>query len=269
MVHELIMVSQTVSPTEILLIADSALGQEAVSVADHFNKALGLTGIILTKLDGDARGGAALSIRKVTGCPIKLVGVGEKIEDLEVFHPDRMASRILGMGDIVSLVEKASEEIDAEEAEKLEKKLKANKFDLNDFHSQLKQMKKLGGVEKILKMLPGGKALGAGNLDAKQFTALEAIISSMTKKEKSNPELIDFSRKRRISMGAGVKLQQVSGLLKQFFMMKKVMRKPSLMSNAMSGMGMGMPPGMGGGGMGGGVRGSNFTKKKKKKKKKR
>ena len=267
MVHELVMVSRTVMPTEILLIADSALGQEAVSVADNFHKALGLTGIILTKLDGDARGGAALSIRKVTGCPIKLVGVGEKIEDLEVFYPDRMASRILGMGDIVSLVEKASEEIDAEEAEKLEKKLRNNQFDLDDFQNQLKQMKKLGGVEKILKMLPGGKALSKGNLDTKQFSALEAIISSMTKKEKSNPELIDFSRKKRIARGAGVKLQQVSGLLKQFFMMKKVMRKPSLMNNAMSGMGMGMPPGMGGGGMGKTIRGSNFTKKKKKKKK--
>ena len=269
MVHELVMVSQTVMPTEILLIADSALGQEAVSVSDHFHKALGLTGVILTKLDGDARGGAALSIRKVTGCPIKLVGVGEKIEDLEVFYPDRMASRILGMGDVVSLVEKASEEIDADEAEKLEKKLRSNKFDLNDFHSQLRQMKKLGGAEKILKMLPGGKALGGANLDTKQFTVLEAMICSMTKKEKGNPEVIDFSRKKRIARGSGVKLQQVSGLLKQFFMMKKVMRKPSLMSNAMGSMGMGMPSGMGGASMGNSVRGSNFTKKKKKKKKKR
>jgi signal recognition particle subunit SRP54 len=269
MVHELVMVSQTVMSTEILLVADSALGQEAVSVADHFHKALGLTGVILTKLDGDARGGAALSIRKVTGCPIKFVGVGEKIEDLEVFHPDRMASRILGMGDVVSLVEKASEEIDAEEAERLEKKIKSNKFDLNDFYSQLRQMKKLGGVEKILKMLPGGKALSGANLDTKQFTALESMICSMTKKEKSNPEIIDFSRKKRIAVGAGVKLQQISDLLKKFFMMKKVIRKPSLMSNAMGSMGMGMPPGMGASGMGSsGVRGSNFTKKKKKRKKK-
>ncbi len=268
MVHELVMVSRTVTPTEILLIADSALGQEAVSVADHFHKALGLTGVILTKLDGDARGGAALSIRKVTGCPIKLVGVGEKTEDLEVFYPDRMASRILGMGDVVSLVEKASEEIDAEEAERLEKKLKSNKFDLNDFHSQLQQMKKLGGVEKILKMLPGGKALSGANLDTKQFASLEAMICSMTKKEKVNPEIIDFSRKKRIARGAGVKLQQISGLLKQFFMMKKVMRKPSMMNNAMSGAGMGMPPG-GMGGMGNTVRGNNFTQKKKKRKKKR
>ncbi len=270
MVHELIMISQTVSPTETLLVADSALGQEAVSVSEHFHKALGLTGVILTKLDGDARGGAALSIKKVTGCPIKFAGVGEKTEDFDVFYPDRMASRILGMGDVVSLVEKAAEEIDAEEAEKLEKKLKANKFDLNDFLSQLKQMKKLGGIEKILKMLPGGKALAGANLDTKQFTSLEAIICSMTKKERTTPEIIDFSRKKRIASGSGVKLQQVSGLLKQFFMMKKVMRKPSLMSNAMSSMGMGMPPGMGSmGGMGKTVRGTNFTPKKKKRKKKR
>ena len=265
MVHELVMVSRTVMPTEILLVADSALGQEAVSVSDHFHKALGLTGVILTKLDGDARGGAALSIRKVTGCPIKFIGVGEKTEDLEIFYPDRMASRILGMGDIVSLVEKASEDIDAEEAAKLEKRLKSNQFDLNDFHTQLKQMKKLGGVEKILKMLPGGKALAGANLDTNQFTALEAMICSMTKKEKSNPDTIDFSRKKRIARGAGVKLQQISGLLKQFFMMKKVMRKPSLMSNAMGGMGM--PPGMSSG-MGKTIRGNNFMKKKKKKKKK-
>ena len=148
MVQELIMVSQITNPTEILLVADSALGQEAVSVSDHFHKALGLTGVILTKLDGDARGGAALSIRKSTGCPIKMVTVGEKTDDLEVFYPDRMASRILGMGDIVSLVEKASEEIEVEEAEKLEKKLRNNQFDLNDFMSQLGQMKKLGGMEK-------------------------------------------------------------------------------------------------------------------------
>ena len=270
MVHELVMISQTVTPTETLLVADSALGQEAVSVSDHFHKALGLTGVILTKLDGDARGGAALSMREVTGCPIKLVGVGEKIEDLEIFYPDRMASRILGMGDVVSLVEKASEEIDAEEAEKLEKKLKSNKFDLSDFHSQLQQMKKMGGIEKILKMIPGGsKALGGNKVDVKQFTTLEAMICSMTKREKSSPELIDFSRKKRIARGSGVSLQQVSGLLKQFFMMKKVMRKPSLMSNAMGGMGMEIPSGMGYGNTGGGVRGSHFTKKKKKRKKKR
>ena len=268
MVQELVMISQTVQPTETLLIADSALGQEAVSVSDSFHKALGLTGVILTKIDGDARGGAALSIRKVTGCPIKLVGVGEKIEDLEVFYPDRMASRILGMGDVVSLVEKAEEDIDAEDAERLEKKIRANKFDLDDFFSQLRQMKKLGGIEKILKMLPGGKALAGADVDAKQFVSMEAMISSMTKKERSNPEIINFDRRKRIARGSGTKLPAVSGLLKQFFMMKKVMRKPALMNNAMDSMGMGMPPGMGGG-MGKNIRGSNLTPKKKKRKKKR
>ncbi len=266
MVQELVTVSQTVLPLETLLVADSALGQEAVAVSESFHKELGLTGILLTKLDGDARGGAALSIRKVTGCPVKMVGVGEKIEDLEVFYPDRMASRILGMGDVVSLVEKASEEIDAEEAEKLEKKLKANKFDLNDFLDQLRQMKKLGGMEKILKMLPGGKALSKGNVDTKQFVSLEAIICSMTLRERNNPEIIDYSRRRRVARGAGVALQQVSGLLKQFAMMKKVMKKPSIMNNAMAGMGMPAMPSMGGG-MPAGGRGPRVQKKKQKRKK--
>jgi signal recognition particle subunit SRP54 len=218
-------------------------------------------------MEGDARGGAALSVRAVTGKPIKFIGVGEKISALEPFHPDRMASQILGMGDVLSLIEKAQDQFDDKEAKELEKKLKRNEFNLEDFRSQLKQMKKLGGVEKILKMLPGGKALAGAKLDTKQFTSLEAIICSMTKKEKDNPEVIDFSRKKRIARGAGVTLQQVSGLLKQFFMMKKVMRKPSLMNSAMSGMGMGMPQG-GMGGMGGAVRGSNFTRKKTKRKKK-
>ena len=266
MVQELVTISQTVLPLETLLVADSALGQEAVAVSESFHEKLGLTGIILTKLDGDARGGAALSIRKVTGCPIKMVGVGEKTEDLEVFYPDRMASRILGMGDVVSLVEKATEEIDAEETEKLEKKLRSNKFDLNDFLSQLRQMKKLGGMEKILKMLPGGKALSKGNVDTKQFVSLEAIICSMTLKERANPEIIDFARRRRVARGAGVALQQVSGLLKQFSMMKKVMKKPSMMNNAMAGMGMPSMPSMGGG-MPAGGRGPRAQKKKQKRKK--
>jgi len=268
MVQELVLLSQTVLPTEILLIADSALGQEAVSISESFHEALGLTGIILTKLDGDARGGAALSMRKVTGCPIKFVGVGEKIEDLDIFYPERMASRILGMGDIVSLVEKATEDIDIEEAEKLEKKLRSNKFDFDDFLSQLKQMKKLGGIEKILKMLPGGKALANAQVDTKQFSAMEAIIQSMNKKERGKPELIDFSRKKRIAKGAGVPLQQVSNLVKQFFMMKKMIKKTSLMENAMSGMGMGGGmPSMPGAGMPKMSRGSNCMKKKQKRKK--
>ncbi len=267
MVQELVRVSHTVRPTERLLVVDSALGQEAVSVSDHFHKALGLTGLILTKLDGDARGGAALSVRKVTGCPIKFVGVGEKIEDLEIFYPDRMASRILGMGDIVSLVEHASETIDAEEAARLEKKLKSNKFDLDDFLSQLRQMKKLGGMEKILKMLPGGqKALAGANANPKQFATLEAIICSMTKKERENPDIIEFSRKRRIAQGAGTVVEEINKLLKQFTMMKKVIQKPSMMNGIMSGMGMGSPAGGGAAGL---SRGSNFTPAKKKRKKKK
>ena len=262
MVQELIMTSQVVLPVETLLVADSALGQEAVSVSDTFHKALGLTGVILTKLDGDARGGAALSIRKVTGCPIKMVGTGEKIEDFEVFYPDRMASRILGMGDVVSLVEKAAEEIDKENAERLERRLRENKFDLTDFLGQLRQMKKLGGIEKIMKMLPGGKNLSAaGSLDVKEFTALEAMICSMTLKERENPEMIDFSRRKRISKGSGTTLQQVNNLLNQFSMMKKVIKRPGLMSGVGGMPSMGMP--------GLPRRGSNFTKPKNRKKHKR
>jgi signal recognition particle subunit SRP54 len=267
MVQELVLISQLVLPTETLLIADSALGQEAVSVADNFHKALSLTGIILTKLDGDAKGGAALSIRKVTGCPIKMIGVGEKIEDLEVFHPDRMASRILGMGDIVSLVEQASEQIEADEAAKMEKRLKSNQFDFNDFLTQLNQMKKLGGLGKILKMLPGGKALSKFNMNDKQFAGMEAIIRSMNKKERANPEIIDFSRRRRVAAGAGVDIQQVNALLKQFAMMKKMLKKSSMMNNMMSEMGMPSIPGSMGGGMGGALtRGPKTIKKKQRKK---
>lgn len=267
MVQELVQVKQAVDPDEILLVADAALGQEAVAVAGKFHQALGLTGAILTKLDGDARGGAALSIRKVTGCPIKFVGVGEKIEDLEVFHPDRMASRILGMGDIVSLVEKASEEIDREEAEKLRDKLRKSAFDFNDFLSQLKQMKRLGGVESILKMLPGGdKLAGSDEFDVKQFSSMEAIICSMTLHERENPEAIDFPRRKRISKGSGTSLEQVAQLIKQFGMMRKMMKKTGLINRIMSG-GVDV-----GGGMSapGGVfsRGPSFSKKKKKEKKK-
>ena len=273
MVQELISISNTVLPSETILVADSALGQEAVSVADHFNKALSLTGVILTKFDGDARGGAALSIRKVTGAPIKMVGVGEKIEDLEIFYPDRMASRILGMGDVVSLVEKANEEMDELEAERLEKKLKNNQFDLSDFLTQLRQLKKLGGMEKILKFLPGGKALSKLPIDSKQLGSLEAIICSMTLKERETPELIDFSRRKRISNGAGVKLEHVNNLLKQFFMMKKVIKRPGLMNSMMneSGLSSGMPMMPSGGGMGGGFgKGPrNQPKKQKRNKNKR
>ena len=226
MVQELIRIRQAVNPDEILLVADAALGQEAVSVAEHFHKALELTGFILTKLDGDARGGAALSIRKVTGVPVKFAGFGEKMDALEVFHPDRMAGRILGMGDVVSLVEKAAAEIDEEEAKKLQEKLKKNKFDYNDFLSQLRQISKLGGMEGILRFLPGGKQISSAlsSVDKGQFARMEAMVYSMTKEERANPDLIDFSRRKRIARGCGLPTEAVSSFVKQFELMRKMMR---------------------------------------------
>ena len=228
---------QAVRPDEVLLVADAALGQEAVSVAEHFHRALDLTGFILTKLDGDARGGAALSIRKVTGCPVKFIGMGEKLDSLEVFYPDRMASRILGMGDVVSLVEKAAAEIDEEEAKKLQEKLRANKFDYDDFLSQLRQIRKLGGMESILKFLPGGRQLaGAMNeVDPRHFARMEAVILSMTKAERANPDLMDFPRKKRIAKGSGVPVEMVSGLVKQFEGMRKMMKQSGPLGRLMAG----------------------------------
>ncbi len=288
MVAELVQVRQITGAQEVILVADAALGQEAVSVAEHFHQALDLSGIILTKLDGDARGGAALSIRKVTGCPIKFVGTGEKIDDLEPFYPDRMASRILGMGDVVSLVEKAAEEIDIEEAEKLREKLRKSEFDFNDFLNQLRQLSKLGGMETILKMLPGGRQLSGlmKSMDPNEFKRMEAMILSMTPAERENADIIDFSRRKRIAAGSGNKLDKVSQLINQFTMMRKMMKKTGLFSKLLGGSGGGMPDlsgALGGGGMGGGMGGmmsglgggsrggSNFTpsKKKKRKKKKR
>jgi len=268
MVQELVRLKQISGAHEILLVADAALGQQAVSVAKHFHDALELTGIVLTKLDGDARGGAAFSIRKVTGCPIKFVGVGEKMENLDVFHPDRMAGRILGMGDIVSLVEQAAEKFDREETEKLQQKLRKNEFDLNDFLGQLRQMSKLGGIEGILKFLPGGSKLAElPDLDPKQFKRMEAIISSMTKKERENVETIDMSRRKRIAKGSGSKLEEVSRLIKQFSMMKNMMKRTGMLSRMASGGGL---PAMGLGTPGfrpPSIRGSNYTPPKKKRKK--
>ena len=268
MVQELVRLKQISGAHEILLVADAALGQQAVSVAKHFHDALELTGIVLTKLDGDARGGAAFSIRKVTGCPIKFVGVGEKMENLDVFHPDRMAGRILGMGDIVSLVEQAAEKFDREETEKLQQKLRKNEFDLNDFLGQLRQMSKLGGIEGILKFLPGGSKLAElPDLDPKQFKRMEAIISSMTKKERENVETIDMSRRKRIAKGSGCPLEEVSRLIKQFSMMKNMMKRTGILSRMASGTGL---PAMGLGTPGfrpPSIRGSNFTPPKKKRKK--
>ncbi len=252
MVQELVRIRQAVRPDEVLLVADAALGQEAVSVAEHFHRALDLSGFILTKLDGDARGGAALSIRKVTGCPVKFIGLGEKLDNLEVFHPDRMASRILGMGDVVSLVEKAAAEIDEEDARKLQEKLRANKFDYEDFLSQLRQIKKLGGMESILKFLPGGRQLtqAMNGVDPRHFARMEAVILSMTKAERANPDLMDFSRKKRIAKGSGVPVETVSGLVKQFDGMRKMMKQNGPLGRLLAGGNMpennGVPGSFGG-----------------------
>ena len=255
MVQELIRLRQSVRADEVLLVADAALGQEAVHVADTFHKALDLTGFILTKLDGDARGGAALSIRQVTQCPVKFVGTGEKVDDLDVFYPDRMASRILGMGDVVSLVEKAAEDLDREEAEKLAKKLRKNEFDFNDFLSQIKQLDKLGGLEGLFKFLPGGKQMqeAVSMVDPREFKRLEAMVLSMTPAERANPDSIDFARRKRIAKGCGLPLEKIAGFIRQFNQMRKMMKKGGLMKALMGGGGMPDMPGAGAmpGGMGG------------------
>ncbi len=237
MIQELVRIRQAVQADEVLLVADAALGQEAVSVAEHFHEALSLSGFILTKLDGDARGGAALSIRKVTGCPVKFVGTGEKLDALEVFHPDRMASRILGMGDVVSLVEKAAAAIDEEEAQALKEKLRKSQFDFNDFLIQLRQLSRLGGLESILKFFPGGRKISdaLSSVDKKHFVHMEAIVLSMTAEERANPDLLDFSRKKRIARGSGVPVDQVSALVKQFDAMRNMMKRNGVLGRMISG----------------------------------
>ncbi len=260
LVQELVNIKNKVKPQEILLVGDSALGQEAVSVAEHFDHALGITGIILTKMDGDARGGAALSMHQVTGKPIKFVTVGERPVDLEQFHPDRMASRILGMGDVVSLVEKATEQFNADEAEKLEERLKKNTFGFDDFLSQISKIRKMGGLMSLLRFLPGMSDLPMNDMVSDEaFNRIEGIINSMTKKERRTPEIITPSRRNRIAKGSGVPEGEVAKLLKQFSMMRQMMAKlgnsgmPSL--GNMFGGGMPSMPSMGGmpgmGGMGG------------------
>ncbi|OZS79257.1 signal recognition particle protein [Tetzosporium hominis] len=219
-------------PDEIFLVVDSMTGQDAVNVASNFNEALGITGVVLTKLDGDTRGGAALSIRSVTQKPIKFVGMGEKMDALEEFHPDRMASRILGMGDVLSLIEKAQTEVDETKAKELEQKIRTQSFTFDDFIEQLQQVKKMGPLDEILKMLPGaGKIKGIENakVDEKQMGRVEAIIYSMTPHEKSHPESINGSRKKRIAKGSGTSIQEVNRLLKQFDDMKKMMKQMSSM----------------------------------------
>ena len=255
LVRELIRVRDKVSPDEILLVADAALGQEAVSVASHFDEALDLTGIILTKLDGDARGGAALSMRKVTGKPVKFIGVGEKIDEFEPFHPDRMARRILGMGDIVSMVEKAEEIISEEEAADLEDKLRKGKLDWNGFLEQLNMLNKLGGMRKLLDMLPFGRNIKK-QLDGVDEGALKhakAVVQSMTTHERANPPVLnEISRRERVARGCGLPIDHVTNLMKQFENMRQMMKGGGLdqmagMLEGMGGMGGGMPgmPGMG------------------------
>ena len=213
------------NPQEIMLVVDAMTGQDAVNAAQSFNEWLDIDSVMLTKLDGDARGGAALSVRAVTGKPIKFVGTGEKLENIEAFHPDRMASRILGMGDVLSLIEKAEKAYDAKKAAELEEKLRSNKFTLADFYDQLVQLKSMGSMQEILAQLPGGANMKDLKVDEKAMTRTEAIILSMTPKERDNPSIINASRKQRIAQGAGVRPQDVNSLLSQFETMRKLVRQ--------------------------------------------
>lgn len=212
-------------PYEILLVVDAMTGQDAVNVANTFNQEIGIDGVILTKLDGDTRGGAALSVKKVTGKPIKFAATGEKLSDIEVFHPDRMAQRILGMGDMLSIIEKAEEAFNEEEAIKLEQKLRKQGFDLDDYLTQLRQMKKMGSFSSILKMIPGMNKLKDVKVDEKEFVRIEAIICSMTKKEKRNPKILNASRRKRIAQGAGVTVPDINKFMNSFEMTQKMMKK--------------------------------------------
>ena len=225
MMAEIAAIKKAITPSETLFVVDSMTGQDAVNTAKEFNDRLDFDGVVLTKLDGDTRGGAALSIRTVVNKPIKFVGTGEKLDALDVFHPDRMADRILGMGDIVSLVERAQEQFDAEEAKKLQKKIAKNQFNFNDFLSQIQQIKKMGNIKELASMIPGvGKALKDIDIDDDAFKSVEAIISSMTPAERENPELLNGSRRKRIALGSGTTIQEVNRLLKQFDESKKMMR---------------------------------------------
>jgi signal recognition particle subunit SRP54 len=224
LVEEVRRLGDTVDPQEVFLVADGALGQEAVNVAKVFHDALRLTGLVMTKLDGDARGGAALSIKSITGIPIKFVGTGEKTEDFDTFHPDRLASRILGMGDVVSLVEKAQESIDQDEAERMAEKMRKSDFNLEDFLSQLQAVKKMGSMQSIMGMIPGMSGVQLGDGAEKQMVRTEAIIKSMTLQERRKPDLLNGSRRQRIAAGAGVKIADVNQLIKQFQQMQKMMR---------------------------------------------
>lgn len=225
LMQELKNLKSSVKPHEIMLVVDSMTGQDAVNVATSFNENVGIDGVILTKLDGDTRGGAALSVKKVTGKPIKFAAMGEKLNDIEIFHPERMASRILGMGDVLSIIEKAEESFDEEEALKLEKQLKKRNFDLDDYLAQLKQIKKMGSFSSILKMLPGANQLKDIKVDDKEFVRIEAMICSMTKAERKNPKLLNSSRRLRISKGSGTTVQQINQFMKSFEMTQKMMKQ--------------------------------------------
>ena len=225
LMQELKNVKTTVKPHEILLVVDSMTGQEAVNVADTFNKEVGIDGIVLTKLDGDTRGGAALSVKKVTGKPIKFAATGEKLSDIEVFHPDRMAQRILGMGDILSIIEKAEETFDMEQAEKLEKQMRKKEFDLDDYLAQLRQVKKMGSFSSLLKLIPGMNQLKDIKVDDKEFEKIEAMICSMTKQEKRNIKILNGSRRQRIAKGSGTSVQEVNKFIKSFEMTQKMMKQ--------------------------------------------
>ena len=225
LMNELKNVKTNVKPHEILLVVDAMTGQEAVNVATGFNDALGIDGIILTKLDGDTRGGAALSVKKVTGKPIKFAGVGEKLSELEVFYPDRMASRILGMGDVLSIIEKAEETFDKEEAEKLSKQLAKKEFDLNDYLAQLRQVKKMGSFSSLLKLIPGMGDIKNLKVDEKEFVKIEAIICSMTDKERRNPRILNGQRRIRIAKGSGTSVQEINKFMKSFEMTQKMMKQ--------------------------------------------
>ncbi len=226
LMEELKQIEAAVDPNEILLVVDSMTGQDAVNVADTFNKALPITGVILTKLDSDTRGGAAISVLQVTGKPIKFAGTGEKLDDLEPFHPERMASRILGMGDVLTLIEKAQDAVDEKEAAKLAQKMKENSFDMNDLLDNLRQISKMGSIKQLLGMIPGlGSKIENMDIDEKQFTRIEAIITSMTPAEREKPAIINPSRKRRIAAGSGTKVEDVNRLLKQFEQMKTMMKQ--------------------------------------------
>ena len=243
LVQERVRLRDFIKPQEILLVLDAATGQEAVNVATHFDQALTITGSILTKLDGDARGGAALSLKTVTGRPIKFVGVGEKSEDFEPFHPERMASRILGMGDVVSLVERAAEVVDMDEAKRFEEKMRKGQFTLEDFLDQMRAMKKLGSLQSIVGMLPGGDKIKPEELvqQEKEFKRMEGIICSMTLKERRNPQLLNAKRRVRIAAGSGVKVVEVNTLMIKFAQMQDMMKKFGKMQKMMGKMGGKMP----------------------------